>query len=98
MKKDNIDLIGQSNNNSAFARTHFIRIVQMLSFVCSSCCAEGGVCLSCVCCLMEWIVSCVEQCMENAKAKGSRIGRPMFKKEDIPTNFLKHYASYKEAG
>ena len=34
--------------------------------------------------------------MENAKAKGSRIGRPKFKKEDIPTNFLKHYASYKE--
>lgn len=38
----------------------------------------------------------VKSGMENAKAKGSRIGRPKFKKEDIPTNFLKHYASYKE--
>ncbi len=38
----------------------------------------------------------VKSGMENAKAKGSRIGRPEFKKEDIPTNFLKHYASYKE--
>lgn len=38
----------------------------------------------------------VKSGMENAKAKGSRIGRPKFKKEDIPTNFLKHYAAYKE--
>ena len=38
----------------------------------------------------------VKSGMENAKAKGSRIGRPKFKKEDIPTNFLKHYDSYKE--
>ena len=38
----------------------------------------------------------VKSGMENAKAKGSRIGRPKFKKEDIPTNFLKHYASYME--
>ena len=38
----------------------------------------------------------VKSGMENAKAKGSRIGRPKFKKEDIPTNFLKHYAIFME--
>lgn len=33
--------------------------------------------------------------MENAKAKGRRIGRPQTKTDDIPSNFLRHYPSYK---
>lgn len=32
----------------------------------------------------------------NARSKGKRIGRPKFKKEDIPDKFYKHYNYYKE--
>ena len=34
--------------------------------------------------------------MENAKAKGKKIGRRPTTKEDIPANFLKHYAIFME--
>ena len=33
--------------------------------------------------------------MENARAKGRRIGRPQLSKEDIPSLFLRHYPAYK---
>lgn len=33
--------------------------------------------------------------MANARAKGSKIGRPRSTTEDIPTNFLRHYPAYK---
>lgn len=33
--------------------------------------------------------------MQNAKAKGRRIGRPQTTSEDIPAAFLKHYPAYK---
>ena len=33
--------------------------------------------------------------MENARAKGARIGRPQLTKEDIPASFLRHYPSWK---
>ena len=33
--------------------------------------------------------------MENARAKGRRIGRPQLPKEDIPSLFLRHYPAYK---
>ena len=33
--------------------------------------------------------------MENAKAKGARIGRPQATREDIPASFLRHYPAYK---
>ena len=33
--------------------------------------------------------------MENARAKGKRIGRPQVSKEDIPPIFLRHYPAYK---
>ncbi len=33
--------------------------------------------------------------MENARAKGARIGRPQLTKEDIPASFLRHYPSLK---
>ena len=33
--------------------------------------------------------------MENARAKGKRIGRPSLKVDDIPTSFLRHYPAYK---
>ena len=33
--------------------------------------------------------------MENARAKGRRIGRPQMKVEDIPAAFLRHYPAYK---
>ncbi len=33
--------------------------------------------------------------MENARAKGRRIGRPQVGKEDIPAAFLRHYPAYK---
>ena len=38
----------------------------------------------------------VKSGMENAKAKGRRIGRPQTTKEDIPAAFLKHYAAFQE--
>ena len=38
----------------------------------------------------------VKSGMESAKAKGKKIGRRPTTKEDIPTNFLKHYAAYIE--
>ena len=34
--------------------------------------------------------------MQNAKAKGKKIGRPEVKKEDLPDKFFKYYAFYKE--
>lgn len=34
--------------------------------------------------------------MDNAKAKGKKIGRPPVTIEDIPTIFLKHYPKYKK--
>jgi len=33
--------------------------------------------------------------MENARAKGQRIGRPQTTKDDIPPSFLRHYPAYK---
>ena len=33
--------------------------------------------------------------MENARAKGSRIGRPPLTADDIPSNFLRHYPAYR---
>ena len=33
--------------------------------------------------------------MENAKAKGARIGRPQLTAEQIPASFLRHYPAYK---
>ena len=33
--------------------------------------------------------------MENARAKGRKIGRPQVSKEDIPATFLRHYPAYK---
>ena len=38
----------------------------------------------------------VKSGMENAKAKGKKIGRPTTTKEDIPAAFLKHYAIFME--
>ena len=38
----------------------------------------------------------VKSGMENAKAKGKRIGRPITTKEDIPAVFFKHYAIFME--
>ena len=38
----------------------------------------------------------VKSGMENAKAKGRRIGRPQTTKEDIPALFMKHYAIFME--
>ena len=37
----------------------------------------------------------VKSGMAKAKAKGSAIGRPQTTKDDIPTNFLKHYPAYR---
>ena len=37
----------------------------------------------------------VKSGMAKAKANGSAIGRPQTTKDDIPTNFLKHYPAYK---
>lgn len=34
--------------------------------------------------------------MENAKAKGRKIGRPVTTAEDIPNSFYKHYPKYKK--
>lgn len=34
--------------------------------------------------------------MENAKAKGSKIGRPAITKEDLPEQFYKYHAFYKD--
>lgn len=33
--------------------------------------------------------------MVNARAKGSRIGRPQLTADDIPSNFLRHYPAYR---
>ena len=33
--------------------------------------------------------------MENAKAKGARIGRPQLTADQIPASFLRHYPAYK---
>ena len=38
----------------------------------------------------------VKSGMENAKAKGSPIGRPKLTKEDIPSNFMKHYPAFRD--
>lgn len=38
----------------------------------------------------------VKSGMDNAKAKGKKIGRPPVTIEDIPTIFLKHYPKYKK--
>ena len=34
--------------------------------------------------------------MQNAKAKGKRVGRPKLTQEDIPAVFLRHYEAYQE--
>ena len=36
----------------------------------------------------------VKSGMENAKAKGKKIGRPQTTKDNIPTVFFKHYLTY----
>ncbi len=41
------------------------------------------------------IRSRVKSGMAKARAKGRAIGRPQTTKDDIPTNFLKHYPAYK---
>ena len=33
--------------------------------------------------------------MENARSKGSRIGRPQLTADNIPSNFLRHYPAYR---
>ena len=33
--------------------------------------------------------------MENARAKGAKIGRPQMTLEDIPASFIRHYPAYK---
>ena len=33
--------------------------------------------------------------MENARSKGSRIGRPQLTTDNIPSNFLRHYPAYR---
>lgn len=38
----------------------------------------------------------VKSGMENAKAKGKKIGRPSVTTDDIPTSFYKHYPKYKQ--
>lgn len=38
----------------------------------------------------------VKSGMENAKAKGKKIGRPAVTADDIPANFYKHYPKYKK--
>ena len=38
----------------------------------------------------------VKSGMANAKAKGAKIGRPPLTTEDIPSDFLRHYPSYKK--
>ena len=43
---------------------------------------------------LAMIRSRVRSGMANAKAKGSRIGRPRTTKDDIPAIFYKHYPSY----
>ena len=37
----------------------------------------------------------VKSGMENAAAKGAKIGRPQISKENIPSIFYKHYPSFK---
>ena len=37
----------------------------------------------------------VKSGMQNAAAKGAKIGRPQVTKEDIPQNFYRHYPAYK---
>jgi DNA invertase Pin-like site-specific DNA recombinase len=44
---------------------------------------------------LAMIRSRVRSGMENARAKGRRIGRPQVRKEDIPAVFLRHYPAYK---
>ncbi len=44
---------------------------------------------------LAMIRSRVRSGMENAKAKGKRIGRPQVCIDDLPNSFLKHYHSYK---
>lgn len=44
---------------------------------------------------LAMIRSRVRSGMENARAKGIRIGRPQVCKEDIPASFLRHYPAYK---
>lgn len=38
----------------------------------------------------------VKSGMENARAKGTKIGRPQVGVEDIPSAFLRHYGAYKK--
>ena len=38
----------------------------------------------------------VKSGMENARAKGARIGRPQVTVEDIPAAFLRHYGAYRK--
>ena len=45
---------------------------------------------------LQMIRARVKSGMENAKAKGKKIGRRPTTKEDIPSNFLKHYAIFME--
>lgn len=44
---------------------------------------------------LAMIRSRVRSGMENAKAKGKRIGRPQVHIDDLPNSFLKHYPAYK---
>ena len=41
------------------------------------------------------IHSSVRSGMENAAAKGVKIGRPQTTLEDVPASFLRHYPAYK---
>lgn len=47
---------------------------------------------------MEHDIICqrVKSGMENAKAKGKKIGRPTVNRDTLPTSFLKYYPQYKE--
>ena len=37
----------------------------------------------------------VKSGIDNARAKGRKLGRPQTTKEDIPSSFLRHYPAYK---
>ena len=63
-----------------------------------NCCSEAFLQMAGVFSQLElaMIRARVKSGMENAKAKGKKIGRRPTTKEDIPTNFLKHYAIFME--
>ncbi|MBE6754433.1 MAG: recombinase family protein [Ruminococcaceae bacterium] len=45
---------------------------------------------------LSMIRSRVRSGMENARAKGAKIGRPQMTVDDLPSGFLRHYPAYKK--